>query len=191
MDCWSYLHRVGHLFKASWDQRRFGTCNPELAEGEEHSVNPNVITQLVRDEEFWAYTQMLLSLGLLTEVLASWCEDIPCHSNMFRGSISKQQRAYRRMLSVVGRPLGDAGMCCPMKGKRAPEMTLGEHKVFFFAASSLHHQGQGPGTVLPKALSASRQRRSYSSRLRPRSATLCGCLQCDIAICRRPSCCVH
>ena len=84
---------------------------------------PAIITSALRSSFFGHYCSMLLMVEEIPVKLASWAESCPCH-----GDLAKRVTPYF-FSSVLRSHFGSETACCPMAGKRAPELASGKLAV--------------------------------------------------------------
>ena len=69
------------VLRAAWDPNKFHERGPEQQtqrQGEE-PLDCNKLSQVIRDNMFWHYAQMVVSLLGLTTSMMSWAEGCHCH----------------------------------------------------------------------------------------------------------------
>ena len=163
-----YLNRFGavHQFcrklkpwvptlRLAWNEHFFvtGCMSDSLKRPEGTDFSPAFMSDVMKDNAFFAYLDMVLSWQGIVEALASWTEGCPCHGNALRDAGSAAARR-KRLKEAYEEP-----STCKMKGRRLPELIAGElHKTFQdLAASSLqqlclHSQVYVPVTEWSKIL---------------------------------------
>jgi hypothetical protein len=105
------------------------------------------IGAVIRDPYFWAYSHMLAMLGEVLQELQAYFLSCKCHRryDLYRGHLPLRQIAERRKASKL---------VCPMMGRLAPEMAVGEWKNVLNNLMAL-----GTAEVLPHTVGLDQEQR--------------------------------
>ena len=75
----------------------------------------------VQDNFFWAAVHLLHIFAKIFDRLQAWFLSCPCHPMDIRQGVHE----------LRGSPVDSAAVACPMRGRRAPDLAAGRHKVLF------------------------------------------------------------
>jgi hypothetical protein len=142
------------VFRACWCHQKYqrgvdGTGERFVAEDDVEDGNkfkPLGITEAIQNSFFNRYVAFALAVEEIPQQrLAAWGEGCSCHERLF------QNLSDHRRMSLYKRQFGEGYTCCPMHGKRAPELAdgrlhavlqeawdLATHDVLFGFIADLH-----------------------------------------------------
>ena len=112
------------ILRMAWDAKKYRQ-RLTATTASEASFNPDDVTRIVNDNLFFAYMNMVVLLDSAFASLGSWAEGCPCHEDLLLGETNSRQRKIMRT-EFPSQPLWAT---CPTRGKRLPELAVGEWRV--------------------------------------------------------------
>ena len=129
----SYLLRRKVPLSSCFDAREFSDAVGREQEGKEDAPKPLLVQETLRSKLWWAWCMTIQQLHGLTSGLLAWAEQCPCHGwlqNLEEGT-SQEESPEAEQLKILHRAFGKGpyydgkDFMCPMRGKRALEVSLG------------------------------------------------------------------
>jgi len=121
-----------HMLRLFWDAHLY--AGQEQEDGGGTRFNPMQLTATLRCNKFFAYCEMLQLLHRSIDELAGWSEGCFCHPPWLgEAGICGDGRGFshrRGMRSETRQTFLGSSKACPMQGCRAPEMAIGQWKIF-------------------------------------------------------------
>ena len=112
------LLKVKHALVSCWDERVYLQGNDAVADEGRRQDAMNLaadVTKAVSDPAWWGWLSMLEVVCSLLRKHTFWAESCPCHSHILqsnRGELTAELKQHFER--------------CPLRGKRAPELSAGE-----------------------------------------------------------------
>lgn len=146
-----------HVLQATWNPTRFlgehftaqRPDSHDAADAQHSLLDTRQLTETIRSNMWWSYSEMLQLVNTVSSQLLSWVEGCSCHGWLQKQhntrqitSTAKQLDLHRAVLNLPpGVGDGSAFGPCPMAGKRAPELARGFLQTEFAAlCETLHLQ---------------------------------------------------
>jgi hypothetical protein len=109
---------------AAWDSRKFLGVAADADASGDAAFNTASLQQVLRDDWFHAYMDMLMHLDEVLQSMYAWAEQCPCHRHL------QQQYRQHVPISVSRREFGAFAethpqLSCPLRGCNAPELAAG------------------------------------------------------------------
>ena len=111
------LSTLFFVFRSAWSEESFRSAEI-CGRTRDSELQAASVTKVVQDATWWAYLQAMLQLHECLHSLSQWCDGCACHEHILANvSRYRREHALRQVCSDGS---------CPLKGKRAPEMAVGQ-----------------------------------------------------------------
>ena len=143
------LSNVLWIIRCAWNERLFlqGVASQTGQDGQAH-FNPEKFTNILQDNLFFCYFDLVLNLTKVLEACGQWAESCPCHEDLqwlqLMQTFELHSKRSNRSVTVPSL-FGKLADTCPMRGKRLPELVAGGMKTVLE-----HLAGMAFGDLLQK-----------------------------------------
>lgn len=119
------LLKVRRTLQFGWDIQKFVHGDNHEEGGDDGASNmARVCDEAIRSESWWAFLQVVEKLCVVLRKATLWLECCPCHEAIRKGYDDKSDSGgYER---DIPKPLLAAMLRCPLRCRRAPELSAGE-----------------------------------------------------------------
>jgi hypothetical protein len=104
------------ILRAVWNAALF---RAEDKAAKDAQFEPEMFTQTLRSNLFFAYLDMCLRLNKLTNDIGAWSEGCTCHEVCFIGESQHRRKTF------LEQDFGEGIHSCPLQGMRFPELVAG------------------------------------------------------------------
>ena len=111
------------VMRPSWSEARWRAA--VVNSKDDGTFQPRMITELLRNNYFFAYMDTIIAIGSVPQSLGSWAEGCCCHEDLLIGE--RQDRRRKKLRRAFNEKATD----CPMRGKRLPELSVGALQPYF------------------------------------------------------------
>ena len=121
--CWLIEKRRLQVLQATWDKGLYAAADTEDWESDEEDFCADEIGEAVNDIKVHANLNMVIGLDRMLQRISAWCERCPCHDYVQRKFRDRVPAEVVR--NECGAETTSAGIACPFRGCRAPEVAAG------------------------------------------------------------------
>ena len=109
------------VLRAGWDVKKYNYGKEVPAKKDDNSWRIGLadVNDAITSDDFWAHIKIMLVIGETAQALFAWVLSCDCHGD---------NKIYKEFLQRMGAPSELWTKACPMCGRRAPAMAMGEFR---------------------------------------------------------------